>query len=361
MLLLGRAAGDRAAGPVGAATRLSAHGRCWPCCWLPCLLSLLLVSVPESLLVVMLVDAAVLVLAVGRLVLAAAGRAFSAQRELERVASLGSPHKVRADRRATTVRGRATLWIRDDLPASFEATPDEFALSLPGRSRTQLAVPAQADAARRILAGLRPPARAESAGDSGSGTSRCPVASAMHVYPNMEQLSEYAMLARTNRLSLMGVRRSRKIGQDHDFERLRDYTLDDNYKHIDWRATARRNKLTVKEYQTSQSQRIVFLLDCGRMMNTKSAGLSLLDHALNAMLMLGLRRPAAGRFGGPGLLLRSHPQVGSGPRRHEPDEPPAARVLRPLSATGGIAVRPGVSASGHAVPQTGAGRAGHAT
>ena len=109
----------------------------------------------------------------------------------------------------------------------------------------------------------------------------------MHVYPNMVQLSEYALLARSNRLSLMGVRRSRRIGQDHDFERLRDYTVDDNYKHIDWRATARRNKLTVKEYQTSQSQRIVFLLDCGRMMNTMSAGLSLLDHALNAMLMLG--------------------------------------------------------------------------
>ena len=53
----------------------------------------------------------------------------------------------------------------------------------------------------------------------------------------MKQLAEYAILARTNRLSLMGVRRTRKIGQDNDFERLRDYTLDDNYKHIDWRAT----------------------------------------------------------------------------------------------------------------------------
>jgi len=94
------------------------------------------------------------------------------------------------------------------------------------------------------------------------------------------------VLARTNRLSLLGVRRSRKVGQDHDFERLRDYSPDDNYKHIDWRATARRNKLTVKQFQTSQSQRIVFLLDCGRMMNNEASGLSLLDHALNAMLML---------------------------------------------------------------------------
>ena len=59
----------------------------------------------------------------------------------------------------------------------------------------------------------------------------------IYVYPDMKQLGEYALLARTNRLSLMGVRRTRHIGQDNEFERLRDYTLDDNYKHIDWRAT----------------------------------------------------------------------------------------------------------------------------
>jgi uncharacterized protein (DUF58 family) len=102
----------------------------------------------------------------------------------------------------------------------------------------------------------------------------------------MKQLSEYAILARTNRLSLMGVRRTRKIGQDNEFERLRDYTRDDNYKHIDWRSTARRRKLTVKDFQSNQSQRIVFMLDCGRMMTNEAGGISLLDHSLNAMLML---------------------------------------------------------------------------
>ena len=83
-----------------------------------------------------------------------------------------------------------------------------------------------------------------------------------------------------------GVRRARKIGQDNDYERLRDFTRDDNYRHIDWRSTARRNKLTVKDFQSSQSQRVIFLLDCGRMMTNQVAGLSLLDHTLNAMLML---------------------------------------------------------------------------
>jgi uncharacterized protein (DUF58 family) len=102
----------------------------------------------------------------------------------------------------------------------------------------------------------------------------------------MQQLSKYALLARTNRLSLMGVRRRRKIGKDNEFERLRDFTRDDHYKHIDWRATARRNKLTVRDFQTNQSQRVVFLVDTGRMMVNHAGDFTLLDHALNAMLML---------------------------------------------------------------------------
>jgi len=94
------------------------------------------------------------------------------------------------------------------------------------------------------------------------------------------------LLARTNRLSLIGIRKTRKAGQDNNFERLRDYSQDDNYKHIDWRSTARRNKLTVKQFQTDQSQRLVFMLDCGRLMTNEYRGLSLLDYALNSVLML---------------------------------------------------------------------------
>jgi uncharacterized protein (DUF58 family) len=82
------------------------------------------------------------------------------------------------------------------------------------------------------------------------------------------------------------MRRSRKIGQDNEFERLRDYTQDDNYKHIDWRTTARRRKLTVRDFQANQSQRIVFMVDCGRMMTGEDGEISMLDHSLNAMLML---------------------------------------------------------------------------
>lgn len=108
----------------------------------------------------------------------------------------------------------------------------------------------------------------------------------LHVYPDIKQIGEYALLARTNRLSQIGVRRTRRPGQDNDFERLRDYQRDDNYRHIDWRSSARRQKLTVKQFQTDQSQRVIFLMDCGRMMTNEYQRLSLLDYALNSVLML---------------------------------------------------------------------------
>ena len=108
----------------------------------------------------------------------------------------------------------------------------------------------------------------------------------VYVYPDIKQIGKYALLARTNRLTQIGVRRTRRIGQDNDFERLRDYQQDDNYKHIDWRTSARRQKLTVKQFQTDQSQRVIFLLDCGRMMTNEYERLSLLDYALNSVLML---------------------------------------------------------------------------
>jgi uncharacterized protein (DUF58 family) len=130
-----------------------------------------------------------------------------------------------------------------------------------------------------------------------------PAESRLSVYPDLKQLSEYALLARLNRLNLVGLRRSRRIGQDNEFERLRDYTLDDNYKFIDWRSTARRNRLTVRDFQANHNQRVIFLIDCGRMMVNQAGGLSLLDHAFNAMLMLSY--VALNRGDEVGLLLFS--------------------------------------------------------
>jgi uncharacterized protein (DUF58 family) len=113
----------------------------------------------------------------------------------------------------------------------------------------------------------------------------------IHVYPNLKQLGEYALLARTNRLNLIGVRASRRGGGDTEFERLRDWHSDDSLQRVDWKATARRDVLTVRDYQANQSQGLVLMVDAGRMMVSRSRGAdgssaSLLDHAIDSALML---------------------------------------------------------------------------
>lgn len=250
----------------------------------PCGLTVALLVWQDLLLVIAAADLAVLLAAMADATTLPTRRAFSAERDVLRVASLRKPHRVSLVVNNHSQR-RFQVEARDDVPQEFTASPADFQVALEGRSRAALHYDFLAS--RRGAFFLhRVYLRIRSRFGLWRRIVECPVVSEVHVYPDMRQMSEYAVLARKNRLSLMGVRRTRRVGQDNEFERLRDYTLDDNYKHIDWRSTARRRKLTVKDFQTNQSQRIIFLVDSGRMMTNQAAGLSLLDHALNAMLML---------------------------------------------------------------------------
>lgn len=207
-----------------------------------------------------------------------------AARSIPRTVSLGVPlysELTIENRSGMNLRGS----IRDDTPEEFLSQPEEHPMRLPrlGRLTTR----------RKLTPGRRGAFRLERVDLRFASPIRfwirhqqIPLADEVNVYPDMKQLSDYALLARTNRLSLIGVRRTRRIGQDSDFERLRDYSRDDNYRHIDWRSTARRHKLTVRQFQSDQSQRIIFLLDCGRMMTNERDGYSLLDHAFNSILMM---------------------------------------------------------------------------
>ena len=175
--------------------------------------------------------------------------------------------------------------IRDGLPEELVARPDTLVATLPPRSRCRFVY--RVRPTRRGSYQLRTVhVRVNSRWGLWQRLLTTPADHRLHVYPDLKQISEYALLARTDRLSLIGVRRRRRIGQDNEFERLRDYSRDDTYRHIDWRSTARRRKLTVKQYQIEQSQRIVFLVDCGRLMVNEVSGMSLLDHTFNALLML---------------------------------------------------------------------------
>jgi uncharacterized protein (DUF58 family) len=235
-----------------------------------------LVVIDGLFLIVATLDAAILI--------SSTSRGIHASRQLPQTASLGQrfvSEVTIVNQTPLALNGR----LRDDWLPHFEITPEDHSLRL---------APLNQMTARRELISYRRGAFVfESVYLELSSPLRLwqrhqviPVSSRLKVFPNMKQLSDYALLARTNRLSLIGVHQTRRIGQDSDFERLRDYSRDDNYRHIDWRSTARRRKLTVRQFQTDQSQRVVFLLDCGRMMTGQRDGYSLFDHALNAALMM---------------------------------------------------------------------------
>jgi uncharacterized protein (DUF58 family) len=108
----------------------------------------------------------------------------------------------------------------------------------------------------------------------------------VRVYPDLLQLRTFELLARQNR-ELEFARVTRRRGGETEFSRLRDYSPDDEYRSIDWKATARRERLTAREYQLESNQELLFMLDAGRMMTSEVNGVTQFDHALNAALMLG--------------------------------------------------------------------------
>jgi uncharacterized protein (DUF58 family) len=87
---------------------------------------------------------------------------------------------------------------------------------------------------------------------------------------------------------------ARRFGAGTELERLREYVPDDELRRINWKATARRGVAISNEYETERSQNVVVLLDAGRLMGAVAEGLTKLDHALNAGLLLTY---AAGRRG----------------------------------------------------------------
>ncbi len=115
---------------------------------------------------------------------------------------------------------------------------------------------------------------------------RVPAEETVKVYPNLLDVRRYDLLLRRNRLQEMGLRHSRRFGEGTEFERLRDYLPDDDFRRINWKATARRHRPVTVEYQTERSQNVVAVLDTGRMMQSPVARLAKLDYVINAVLLL---------------------------------------------------------------------------
>ncbi|GGC38313.1 hypothetical protein GCM10011386_33020 [Parapedobacter defluvii] len=106
------------------------------------------------------------------------------------------------------------------------------------------------------------------------------------VYPSFTQLRKYELMAVSQRVSDYGSKRIRRVGHSMEFDQIKQYVPGDDYRTLNWKATARQGQLMVNAYTDERSQSIYCVLDKSRAMRMPFHALSLLDYAINASLAL---------------------------------------------------------------------------
>jgi uncharacterized protein (DUF58 family) len=99
-------------------------------------------------------------------------------------------------------------------------------------------------------------------------------------------MRKYQLMATSNRLTEAGVKKVRKLGHSMEFEQVKEYVSGDDYRTLNWKATARKGNLMVNSFTDEKSQPIYCVIDKGRVMKMPFEGMSLLDYAINASLVL---------------------------------------------------------------------------
>ncbi len=128
---------------------------------------------------------------------------------------------------------------------------------------------------------------------------KVPSRQTVKVYPSYLSLKKFDLAAFSNNYAEAGNKKIRKIGQSVEFEQIREYVSGDDIRTINWKATARKGgQLMVNSYIDERSQQIYCVIDKGRVMKMPFNGLTLLDYAINATLILSrvalLRQDRAG-------------------------------------------------------------------
>ena len=115
---------------------------------------------------------------------------------------------------------------------------------------------------------------------------RTAVPQVVAVYPSFLQMRRYQLQAASAMQMEAGSTQLRKIGHSLEFEQVKEYVSGDDIRVLNWKATARRGTLMVNQYIDEKSQQVYCLIDKGRLMKMPFDGLSLLDYAINAALVL---------------------------------------------------------------------------
>lgn len=257
-------------------------------------------TIDRSLLTVGAVYNSALLVAIVMDILLAPGPAqVAVARVVDDKLSLGTRNPVRL--RASSRLSRAlTMIVKDEPPPEFEQEGRMRLLRLPAQSEVEFAYHVLPRARGDFAFG---DVNARCFGPLGLVATqfRAAIPFLVRVYPSLAELRKYELLARKGRLIEAGLRQAHPTGAGTEFESLRDYLPDDEFRRINWKATARRGRLTSENYETERSQTVLLMIDAGRLMSTQHAGMSKLDYAIKAAVMLSY--VAVSRGDRVGLLL----------------------------------------------------------
>lgn len=179
----------------------------------------------------------------------------------------------------------ATLTVIDEIPHQFQKRDLNFIVALkPGENKV-------------IQYFLRPVKRGEYSFGSVNVYAKSPIGflsrrfrfssdALVPVYPSYIQMRKYELLAISNRLTENGIKKIRRIGHNMEFELIKEYVSGDDFRTINWKASARKTHLMVNHYQDERSQQVYSVIDKGRVMQMPFNGMSLLDYAINASLVI---------------------------------------------------------------------------
>ncbi len=106
------------------------------------------------------------------------------------------------------------------------------------------------------------------------------------VYPSFLKMRQYEIMAISDRLVQQGSKQIRRISNNKEFEQIKEYVQGDDYRNINWKATARMNKLMINQFRDEKAQHVYNIIDLGRSMKMPFNGMSLADYAINAALAI---------------------------------------------------------------------------
>ena len=186
--------------------------------------------------------------------------------------------------RFATIRANLTVRVRDEVPPPLRPERDELTGVCPGRGETSLACTIEPSTRGRFSFGDIH-LRYRSLLGFWERSKTVPAVRDIRIYPAVEEVERYHILARMDQLPSVGNRRVRVHGASWS-SKYWQFVNGDDTRLMDWKATARRSRLIVRNQRAERNQTMILLVDCGRLMTAEEQGVSKLDRSVNAALLL---------------------------------------------------------------------------